>query len=116
MDKGKSGNAGGGVEARREVPRFEVVTVQVWGRLRFAVVDHLTKGTRFPLDPFSRPQADGMCALLATQAREKGEPLTVERPVSAIYTAPPPKEKGTKLSGAETKALRQTKNPAANSH
>jgi hypothetical protein len=116
MDKEGISNPGGGVEARRFVPRFEVVTVQVWGRLRYAVIDHLTKAHRFPLDPFSEPQAEGLCALLATKARENKEALTVDRPVSALYTPPPKREKGTKLSPAETKTLRQTKNPAANSH
>lgn len=116
MDKDGVGKSGGGVEARRFVPRFEVVSVQVWGKLRYVVVDHLTKATRFPLDPFSQPQAEGLCALLATKARENKEALTVERLVSALYTAPPKKERANKLTPSETHNLRQSKPQAGNSH
>jgi hypothetical protein len=77
-------------EATRTVPRFEVVMVVAGGKQRFFAFDHLTKAFRAPVDPFSRLQAEGMRDLMTTHAREKGEPLTVTRLVSAIDGPPKP--------------------------
>lgn len=82
----------GDVEARRELPRFEVILVVVGGRQKFFIIDHLTKESRAPINPLSREQADGLCALMATNAREKGEQLTVKRLVSALSPPPQPQK------------------------
>jgi hypothetical protein len=81
----------GDVAARRELPRFEVILVVVGGRTKFFVIDHLTKQSTAPINPLSREQAEGLCGLMATNAREKGEQLTVNRLVSALSPPPQPK-------------------------
>jgi hypothetical protein len=76
---------------RRTLPRFEVIMVVSGGRQRFYALDHLTKESRVPLDPFSRVQAEGLVALMANRARENKEPLTVERLVASLTPPPSPK-------------------------
>lgn len=83
----------GGDTKTREVPRFETVMVVVRGQQRFVALDHLNKTVRFPLNPFSREQADGLRDLMAIAARERKEPLTVVRLVSAINGPPKPEPK-----------------------
>lgn len=74
---------------REELPRFEIVRVGA----HYCAYDYLTRQTRFPLDPKSYAQAEGLVALLASEARQKGEPLSVQR----VWSTPPkrPGEKRT---------------------
>lgn len=60
---------------KRELPRFEVVQVM----RKFMAFDHLTKEPYYPAHPHSKEEAFGLVALLASRAREKGEPLSVVR-------------------------------------
>jgi hypothetical protein len=77
----------------REVPRFECVMVVVGGKQRFFAYDHANRVARFPADPFSRPQAEGLRDLMATAARERKEPMSVVRLESAINGPPKPEPK-----------------------
>jgi hypothetical protein len=100
------GVAGG---ERRRLPRFEVIMVTSGGRQRFYALDHLTKVTRVPLNPFSREQGVGLVALMATSAGAKGEPLTVERLVASLTPPPAPqRERSTRTAAARHKPEART--------
>jgi len=66
---------------REELPRFEIVKIGA----RYCAYDYLTRQARFPRDPKSYQQAEGLVALLAGAARRKGEPLSVQR----VWSTPP---------------------------
>lgn len=68
---------------KEALPRFELVKVGT----RFCAYDYLTHQARFPADPRSYVQAEGLVALLADEARKKGEMLSVQR----VWTTLPKK-------------------------
>lgn len=74
-------------------PRFDVVEVRLSGegRVRWVVMDYQTKGTRFPLDPYSKTQAFALCMELQRQAQAAGEPTTVLRWSDAVSKPKPQK-------------------------
>lgn len=75
--------------------RFDVVEMvgQGHGRARWIVLDHLTKQSRFPLDPFNKVQAFELALTLEREARKQGEPLTVLRWSDAVPKPKPEKAK-----------------------
>ena len=78
---------------KEALPRFEIVKVGT----SFCAYDYLTRQSRFPLDRRSYTQAEGLVALMADEARKKGEPLSVQR----VWSSPP------KKPGAKTSDIKQ---------
>lgn len=108
------GDVAGGAVKTREVPRFEVVMVVVGGKQRYVAFDWTTKEVRYPLDPFSRPQAEALRDLMATAARERKEPLSVVRLESALTGPPKPEKPDPKSKPKQPKTNRHA--PQARSH
>ena len=88
--------------------------VVVGGRQRYFAYDHLTRSARFPLDPFSRVQAEALRDLMATAARERKEPLSVVRLESALTGPPKPEKPDPKSKPKQPKTNRHA--PQARSH
>lgn len=64
------------MDKQRRLPRFEVVKHTAG---RYCAYDYLTKTARFPVDPRSFEQAQGLVEVMSAQARAQGEELSVVR-------------------------------------
>jgi hypothetical protein len=69
----------------RELPRFEVVQIAPG---RYAGYDYLTRQARFAANPRSFTATEYVVASMASEARQKGEALSVLRAETPVVKKP----------------------------
>ena len=70
---------------KRELPRFEVIQVAPG---RYAGFDYLTRQARFAVDPRSFTATEYVVTAMASEARQKGEALSVLRVETPVVKKP----------------------------